>query len=510
MAQETDSGTESDRMVETLVAGRQKRQTAGNRWDEVMQDEVNDDDIALLFQQNAGEEAEDDEFEVEEGAASDDDLGHSGSSDDEGLPVAADEYSGERELQKAEREKRTKERPRPGLPRRPPQRISNHSNPTADGVAVHGARPLPTQALSREVRPLVAGGKPLRSSTRGSTQQNSILVKQRVEQSRERRRRQQETMEAAAKRKDNTRTNSMTQDERLAEAARVELHNSKSLNRWEAAESKRLDEQRAKFAALRKRQLDGPIVTWWSGSNAKTGEASFASNATKLHTTQSQKPHDVMSKVGVVSSQTPPADALRSSHGTASDEYLRQQDKMTRIGIANVDGLPGLQALPDNARSFSKLTKPHSTDSQHQEDSVDLASLSASRNEASQRSTKAIQPVLNNFQSNHASAQFSARNLVLLRNFESSASKDIELQNHVLYQKKKGSTKITSWCGFTIVKLMTDVEQNPLRNLVLLPATQRGIEIHRRVLSMLIPMPSSRYGGSLQESCNGAIFSAAT
>jgi vacuolar protein sorting-associated protein 72 len=57
----------------------------------------------------------------------------------------------------------------------------------------------------------------------------------------------------------------MTQADRLAEAEKVEKRNAKSLNRWEAMEKKRAEEQAAKLAALHDRKLEGPVLTWWSG-----------------------------------------------------------------------------------------------------------------------------------------------------------------------------------------------------------------------------------------------------
>jgi vacuolar protein sorting-associated protein 72 len=57
----------------------------------------------------------------------------------------------------------------------------------------------------------------------------------------------------------------MTQADRLVEAERTERKNSKSLNRWEETEKKRSEEQKARLAALHNRQLEGPVITWWSG-----------------------------------------------------------------------------------------------------------------------------------------------------------------------------------------------------------------------------------------------------
>ena len=74
--------------------------------------------------------------------------------------------------------------------------------------------------------------------------------------------RQLANMEKAARRREAERRPERTQEDRLAEAARIEKRNAKSLNRWEEAERIREEEQRAKLAALHDRRLEGPVITW--------------------------------------------------------------------------------------------------------------------------------------------------------------------------------------------------------------------------------------------------------
>ena len=72
----------------------------------------------------------------------------------------------------------------------------------------------------------------------------------------------------------------MTQEERLAEAAKIERRNAKSYNRWESKEKERAEEQAAKLAAMRNRKLDGPVIGYWSGVARWTGPRSAVEEVT--------------------------------------------------------------------------------------------------------------------------------------------------------------------------------------------------------------------------------------
>ena len=64
----SDEGTEEEANVESLVTGRAKRATAGNRLSSLLEKE-GDDELELLFAEN--EEEEDVEFEDDDENASD-------------------------------------------------------------------------------------------------------------------------------------------------------------------------------------------------------------------------------------------------------------------------------------------------------------------------------------------------------------------------------------------------------------------------------------------------------
>ncbi|PWY62921.1 signal transducer [Aspergillus eucalypticola CBS 122712] len=247
--------------VESLIQGRAKRSTAGLHMSALL-DAAADDDLALLF-----EEVEDDnEFamDVEEEGGEEDDMRFESSSDDEddqGPESRADDMEGEEQVQKEERQEKKKKRAREDLR----FKIASKKvkiDPTAVSTV---PAPRPKKKSERISWIPTPEEGPTRSSSRRQTMQNKELTHARLKDSEEKRIRLIATMEEAAKRKAQFKPKEMTQAERLAEAERVERHNSKSLNRWEEMEKRKAEERRAKIEALQNRRLEGPVMSYWSG-----------------------------------------------------------------------------------------------------------------------------------------------------------------------------------------------------------------------------------------------------
>ncbi|PGG96475.1 vacuolar protein sorting-associated protein 72 [Blastomyces parvus] len=277
----TDSSTSSDdEPIETLVEGRARRSTAGKNMGALLDAEA-DDELALLF----AEDEDDEEFESgeEEGAAGEgeevegaeyeaDEMLDSSSDDedDRGPDEPGDELEGEKELErqvKAERLAR-KRKEHDSMMKFPALRKRVKIGPTATAESITGPTtptPRPKKKSERISWLPTPEDGPTRSSSRRQTMQNKELTHARLKDSEEKRVRLIATMEAAARRKQKLKPKVMTQEERLAEAAKTERLNSKSLNRWEEMERKRSEEQKAKLAALQNRRLEGAVTTWWSG-----------------------------------------------------------------------------------------------------------------------------------------------------------------------------------------------------------------------------------------------------
>lgn len=255
--------TSSSEEVETLIAGRQKRSTAGRNMSTLLDAEA-DDELALLF----AEDENDEEFDLDEGGAEDaEDMRIDSSSEDDedqGPNAAEDDLEGERELQREARAERlAKKRKAQESLSLTALRKKVKIDPTT--VSTTSTPPRPKKKSERTSWLPTPEEAPTRSSTRRQTMQNKELTQARLKSSEERRMKLIATMEEAAKKKEKLKPRVMTQAERLAEAERVERINSKSLNRWEEMEKKKAEERKAKLEALKNRRLEGPVMSWWSG-----------------------------------------------------------------------------------------------------------------------------------------------------------------------------------------------------------------------------------------------------
>ncbi|EEH06764.1 conserved hypothetical protein [Histoplasma capsulatum G186AR] len=257
----TSTSTSSDdEPVESLVEGRARRSTAGKNMGALLDAEA-DDELALLF----AEEEDDEEFTSgDEGAAGEegevaedevDDMQLDSSSDDEddqGPNAQEDELEGEKELERQARAERLarKRKEQDSMMKIPAFRKRVKINPTATKEASEtgGVQPRPKKKSERVSWLPTPEDGPTRSSSRRQTMQNKELTHARLKDSEQRRVRLIATMEEAARRKEKLKPKVMTQQERLAEAAKTERLNSKSLNRWEQMERKR-----------------SAVATWWSG-----------------------------------------------------------------------------------------------------------------------------------------------------------------------------------------------------------------------------------------------------
>ena len=259
----SSSQDESDEdPIESLVVGRAKRVTAGNRLSSLVEKEQ-DDDIELLFAENELEE--DESFDEDEDDASDANLesSTSGEEDGEGANVG-DEMAGEKELQKQDRQESKKRKARdkakmPGMVRKKVK---------IDPTAIHSSIPAPPRPKKKSERVswvATAADAPTRISSRKQTIQNREVVHQRLVNSEKQRIKVMRQMEEAQKRKDATKPKALTQAQRLEDAAKMERKNAKSLSRWEESEKKRAADEKAKLEALHNRQLSGPVISWWSG-----------------------------------------------------------------------------------------------------------------------------------------------------------------------------------------------------------------------------------------------------
>lgn len=250
-----DSESEAEEtQIEWLATTRAKRTNAGNRLHNLLQQEDPDDDLELLFQED-----EDDVGFSDAGADSDVQMDSSSDEEDQG-PAAGDDLEGEKELQRqAKAEKVKKRKFEGGVPKVFKKRVK------IDPTIPQAPAPRPKKKSERASWLPTAEEAPTRASGRKSTKVMKEQLHAQMVEREIKRLKQLANMEKAAAAKEAAKKPALTQADRLAEAARVEKANSKSLSRWEEAEQQREEEQRAKLLALKNRTLDGPVITWWSG-----------------------------------------------------------------------------------------------------------------------------------------------------------------------------------------------------------------------------------------------------
>lgn len=378
--------------VESLVSGRAKRATAGNRLSAVLAQE-GDDELELLF----AEDEEDVEFksdDVEEG--SDVQLDSSSDEEDKGPAHVDDDLEGEKELQKQVRGEQRKKRAAQEAFTRPGMRKKLTIDPRERFAAPSTPAPRSRKKSERVSWIPTAEEGPTRSSTRKQTMQNKEIIHLRMIENEKRRIHTIGVMEAAAKRRQTPKF--VSQQDRLEEAARTERRNAKSLNRWEESEKKRIEDQKAKLEALQNRQLSGPVICWWSGKakwvNGKLEEIGSKDG-------KERKKH------GSVEGEGGNADVPRKQAERQSD-FLKDESSFP----AQNNQAPSPKAEVQSTAAVGSL---HGL----------MPQMRLQHDQVRDGAKTAL-------------IEYSARNLVVLKNIDGNTMRIPELQNHVLVRKRVG------------------------------------------------------------------------
>ncbi|PBP27068.1 YL1 nuclear protein [Diplocarpon rosae] len=159
----SDSESEDEQpQVQWLATGREKRSTAGNRLNNLLQQEEEDDELELLFA-----EADDDAGFSDNEADSDVQMDSSSDEEDQGPAAGEDDMEGEKELQKQARAEKAKKRKLDGgMPKGLKKRVK------IDPTASHAPPPRPKKKSERASWIPTAEEAPTRASARGTTKQS--------------------------------------------------------------------------------------------------------------------------------------------------------------------------------------------------------------------------------------------------------------------------------------------------------------------------------------------------
>ena len=442
---EKELGDDEDPPVELLVLGRAKRVTAGNRLTSLLEKEA-DDDVDLLFETDEEDVEFDEDINDED---SDVQLESSSEDEDKSPTQANDDLEGEKEIEQQDKAERQKKRKAQDCFKRPSgirKRIKLAEKSTASSPSTPAPRP---RKKSERVSWIpVADEGPTRSSSRKQTVQNKQVVHERMKEGEKRRIRQIKVMEAAAKRKEASKPKAMTQADRMADAARTEKKNARSLSRWEEAEKRRDEEQKIKLAALHNRQLEGPVITWWSGLsrwvNGKLQDVGF--KAVRMAEKVKQLPQEDPSQAKRDSEQQSrgsPIHVIRS-HGNAPDDR-EQQEALTNIMRPHIP--PNPQSTDVGHAGVTSQGSYGFLDGIHYYASLPVEQRHPVAPTANPVASGATQPI-HFIQPPPPLIEHATRNLVVLNNVDANALKIPEIASSILVKKRNGKIQSRSLCFF--------------------------------------------------------------
>lgn len=328
----SESDSEPEAPPELMVVSRARRSNAGNRMSTLLAKAAEEEQWGEEWEEAPNEE----EF-VGDDANDQDDFNMDSSSSEEGDDEGRDDDAGEKELRKAERQERIKRR-------------KTATNPFSARLAAAAASRKkvkldvpPTESTALAPRPKKKSERaswipteedgPIRTSKRKQTVANKQSTLAKLKEKDKRRDDTLAMMKAAEARKAKHEPKPMTQAERLAEAARVERKNSKSLHRWEEAEEQRAADRQAKLDALKNRQIEGPFIRYYSGP------AIWVDDKLKYTGKDAPKIEDLEEKLNKDG-------ALQATHSGTVEQTAAPQDDLAKHSPGSVD-----QAQPSQGPS---------------------------------------------------------------------------------------------------------------------------------------------------------------
>lgn len=253
-----DDESEPEAPVDLMVATRARRTNAGNRMSTLIAKSAEEEEWGEEWEEAPNEE----EFQADD-ANEPDDYNMDSSSSDEG-DDDADDDAGEKELRKAERQEKTKKRKIATNPFAARAATVSRKKVKLD-LPPESAPPRPKKKSERASWIPTEEDGPTRTSSRKQTMANKETTLAKLKAKDRRRDDTLAMMKAAEARKEKAKEKPLTQAERLAEAARNERINRKTLHRWEEAEEARAAERQAKIEAMKNREIDGPFIRYYSG-----------------------------------------------------------------------------------------------------------------------------------------------------------------------------------------------------------------------------------------------------
>lgn len=265
---ETNTSASSDESEDIaltgLVATREKRKTAGNKYEATLGN-YEDESLQAIF---AEEDGESDEYESSE-AEDDDAAMESSSSDEDTGPTTAggaEDLEGEKELKRAERadqnRKRKLQQARLTVPAfaKKQKRVQLAEKTHADdGSSSALEAPAAKQKLDRKKNRTSGADLPTRKSARASAVAFRETVSVNLQESAERSRKHKTALHETIKRERAARRTDLTPEERLEKCKLIEKETARELGRFEREEAERVRLREEALMAKRRRTLEGPL-----------------------------------------------------------------------------------------------------------------------------------------------------------------------------------------------------------------------------------------------------------
>jgi len=250
-----------------LAVTRERRSNAGSRMAKLLQLAEAEQDVeeyGEIFQ----EAVNDQEFEEED--ENDEDVNMDSSSEEDEAEGEQDDDAAERELKRQEKRENAKKQKRQSLLQQMMKKRTGAVAASAVASGAVGTSSSPTPSRPKKKSERVSWlPEDDQQATRASSRKLAVINKQatteRLKEKEKHRLRTVEVMKAAEQRKEALKPKAMTQADRLAEAARIERENSRSVRKWEEVEKRKEEERKARIAAAKNRKLEGPVISYWSG-----------------------------------------------------------------------------------------------------------------------------------------------------------------------------------------------------------------------------------------------------
>lgn len=274
---------------------------------------------------------------------------------------------------------------------------------------------------------------------------------------------QMKHMEEAERRRQAAKAPPMTQAERMAEAAKTERKNAKSLSRWEEAEKEKSAAQKAKLEALHNRQLTGPVITWWSGLtrwvDGKLSKVGIKEIRAVEETTESKAHEPAGQDSSRLAADTRSSTALPKPHAIANEDsrqspvHLEPEQAIPKFTFATpigpgglLDGIHYYASLPaqsENAAAASSVNNDQNWGedvAMRDQHSGTMSPVPIEHPAAFVEKTAApLQPAPSfpfRYEPPKAETETLSRNLIALRNIENNAVNLPELAQSVLIKRR--------------------------------------------------------------------------